>query len=304
MPILEVKNLVKSYGPVKAVDDVSFHVEEGQFFAFLGPNGAGKSTTINCICTLLSSDSGSIRVAGFQVGKEDDAVRRSIGIVFQESLLDDKLTVYENLKTRAAFYGMGTLRTKSRIGEIASLLQIEDLLDRRYGKLSGGQKRRCDIARALLNTPKVLFLDEPTTGLDPQTRVKVWETIRSMQRTGLTVFLTTHYMEESSAADSVCVLDHGKLVAFGSPGDLKKRYSSDTLKLEGPSAVIGEKLRAAGIRFIQENNFLRVPLENSLAALPVLRMLEPDLSGFEVVRGNMDDVFINITGHAIREDHA
>lgn len=303
MSILEVKNLVKSYGPVKAVDDVSFHVEEGQFFAFLGPNGAGKSTTINCICTLLSPDSGSIRVAGFQVGKEDDEVRRSIGIVFQESLLDNKLTVYENLKTRAAFYGMGGSEAKARIGEIASLLQIEDLMDHRYGKLSGGQKRRCDIARALLNTPKILFLDEPTTGLDPQTRITVWKIIRSMQRTGLTVFLTTHYMEESSVADSVCVVDHGKLVASGSPRDLKKRYSSDTLRLEGPLTVMGEKLHAAGIRFTQEHDFLRVPLENSLAALPVLHMLEPDLSGFEVVRGNMDDVFINITGHAIRKDH-
>lgn len=302
MPILEVTHLVKSYGSLRAVNDISFRVEEGQFFAFLGPNGAGKSTTIHCICTLLTPDAGSIRVAGSFVGKQDDEVRRRIGIVFQESLLDQKLTVYENLKYRAAFYGLSGSRAKKRIDEVASLLQIGDLLPHRYGKLSGGQRRRCDIARALIHTPRILFLDEPTTGLDPQTRIAVWEIIRSMQRTGLTVFLTTHYMEESATADYVCVMDHGGLVAGGTPAELKRRYSSDTLRLEGASDAMSQKLQAAGVKFVQEGRELKVPLPDSRAALPLLRMLEADIRSFEVVRGSMDDVFLGITGHAIRED--
>lgn len=302
MSILEVADLRKSYGPVRAVDGISFRVEEGQFFAFLGPNGAGKSTTISCLCTLLSPDSGSVHVAGFEVGKEDEEVRRNIGIVFQESLLDSKLTVKENLGMRAAFYGLTGARARSRIGKVAGQLQIADILDRRYGRLSGGQKRRCDIARALVNTPRILFLDEPTTGLDPQTRTTVWEIIRSMQKTGLTVFLTTHYMEESSAADSVCVIDHGKIAASGTPGELKNRYTSDTLWLEGNLGAMGEKLRKAGFSFAVKNGRLAVAVGGSLSALSLLRELEPDLSDFEVIRGSMDDVFLRITGHDIRED--
>jgi multidrug/hemolysin transport system ATP-binding protein len=278
-------------------------VEEGQFFAFLGPNGAGKSTTINCICTLLAPDQGSVNVAGFEVGRQNVDVRRNIGIVFQESVLDLLLTVRENLEVRAGFYGLHGSAATARINEIAELLKIGDILNRRYGRLSGGQRRRCDIARALVNTPKLLFLDEPTTGLDPQTRIIVWDIIRQMQRTTkLTVFLTTHYMEESAAADYVCIIDHGKLSAQGTPEELRSRYSADILKLQGNLDALGGELNNLEIKYELNNDVLRVPVESSLKALDILKRIEPHLTGFEVVRGSMDDVFINVTGHAIREE--
>jgi multidrug/hemolysin transport system ATP-binding protein len=230
--IIEVSGLHKSYGNVHAVKGIDFYVESGKIFALLGPNGAGKSTTIDIICTFLKPDKGSVTVDGNVLGKDDNAIRMIIGAVFQDNLLDDLLTVEENLRVRGSFYGIKGERLKESLRKAAEVTGVGDLLRRPYGKLSGGQRRRCDIARALINTPKILFLDEPTTGLDPQTRKNVWETVSNLQKsTGMTVFFTTHYMEEASDADYVIIIDNGIIAAKGTPADLKEKYSSDKLSL-------------------------------------------------------------------------
>jgi multidrug/hemolysin transport system ATP-binding protein len=220
--IIIVENLKKSYGNVKAVNGIDFFVNEGELFAFLGPNGAGKTTTIDIICTLLAPDAGKVSVNGYKLGKNDDKIRQCIGVVFQDSILDNLLTVKENLFTRGSFYGMPQRQLAEAVKKAAEAADILSFINRPYGKLSGGQRRRADIARALVNTPKVLFLDEPTTGLDPQTRKSVWDTIRSLQKdTGMTVFLTTHYMEEAAGADYVAIIDNGLISAKGTPGELR-----------------------------------------------------------------------------------
>ena len=230
--IITVENLKKSYGNVKAVNGIDFFVNEGELFAFLGPNGAGKTTTIDVICTLLAPDAGTVTVNGYKLGKNDDKIRQCIGVVFQDSILDNLLTVKENLFTRGSFYGMSQKQLAEAVKKAAGAADVSSFINRPYGKLSGGQRRRADIARALVNTPKVLFLDEPTTGLDPQTRKSVWDTIRSLQKdTGMTVFLTTHYMEEAAGADYVAIIDNGLISAKGTPGELREKYSSDTLHL-------------------------------------------------------------------------
>ena len=301
---IRIRNLVKRYGDMTAVDGISLDVEEGTLFAFLGPNGAGKSTTINCTCTLLTVDEGSIEVDGHLVGRDDADVRRSIGVVFQDSVLDPILTVRENLETRGALYGIRGRKFASRLADVAATTGIEEILDKRYGRLSGGQRRRADIARGLVHTPRVLFLDEPTTGLDPQTRARVWESVRSLQKTsGTTVFLTTHYMEEANRADFVSIIDHGRIVASDTPAQLRLQHSHDVLRMMPRDAAgLRASLSAAGTAFREKNDVISVLVGSSLAALPVLRDNERFLSGFEMVQGSMDDVFMAITGRDIRED--
>ncbi|MEZ4508117.1 MAG: ABC transporter ATP-binding protein [Eubacteriales bacterium] len=301
--IIEVTGLQKSYGPVHAVKGIDFYVETGKIFAFLGPNGAGKSTTIDIICTFLQADAGKIVVDGHTLGKDDNAIRRSIGAVFQDGLLDPLLTVKENLKIRAGFYGIRGKRLSSLIDEVAERVGITEILNRPYGKLSGGQRRRCDIARALVNTPKILFLDEPTTGLDPQTRKNVWETITKLQRdTGMTIFLTTHYMEEAAEADFVIVIDNGDIVAKGTPSDLKERFTSDKLTLvaKAPEALAAT-LETEGYTSSLSANRVTVPVSNTLDALPLLEAHKAEITGFTVTTGTMDEAFIAITGKEIRE---
>lgn len=301
--IIEVSGLKKSYGQVHAVKGIDFYVESGKIFAFLGPNGAGKSTTIDIICTFLKSDAGTVVVDGHRLGKDDNAIRQSIGAVFQDGLLDPLLTVSENLRIRAGFYGLRGKQLDKTIREIAERMGIQEILKRPYGKLSGGQRRRCDIARALVNTPKILFLDEPTTGLDPQTRKSVWETITKLQRdTGMTIFLTTHYMEEAAEADYVIVIDNGSIVAKGTPSDLKERFTSDKLTLTTKEPEqLAKRLTADG--FVPEVVANRVTLRvaNTLAALPILETYKDAITGFTVTTGTMDDAFIAITGKEIRE---
>jgi len=299
---IEVDGLVKRYGKLTAVDDISFKVGEGLLFAFLGPNGAGKSTTINVICTILSATAGDVRVFGHRVSSEDEAVRADIGVVFQGTVLDDLLTVRENLMTRGSFYGWSAEDVKARINEVAAVTGIKDYLDRPFGKLSGGQRRRSDIARALMNTPKVLFLDEPTTGLDPQTRARIWDTIGEMRKKGTTVFLTTHYMEEAAVADDVAIIDHGKIVARGTPDDLRSRYTQDKLRII-PKDIEAMKdvLKAKGLQYEAKPDVLELKVKDSMAALGLLKELEDKTSGFEVIKGDMDDVFLAITGRKIRE---
>lgn len=303
---IEVRDLVKDYGKLRAVDGISFDVEEGKLFAFLGPNGAGKSTTINIICTIMAMTAGSVKVFDHKVGASDEAIRQDIGVVFQDSVLDKLLTVKENLLMRGSFYGKSAAEVQARMELVASITGIKEYLNRPYGKLSGGQRRRADIARALMNTPKVLFLDEPTTGLDPQTRARIWETIDGLKkREGVTVFLTTHYMEEASSADDVAIIDHGKIVARGTPDELRLKYSSDRLRLmPKDSAKVAGVLRELGEKFEAKQDVIEVRIKDSLSSLPILGRLEGELKGFEVLRGDMDDVFITITGRKIREGEA
>ena len=301
--IIEVAGLKKSYGQVQAVKGLDFYVEAGKIFAFLGPNGAGKSTTIDIICTFLKADAGTVEVDGHLLGRDDNAIRRSIGAVFQDGLLDPLLTVSENLHIRAGFYGLRGKRLEQTIREIAQRMGIEEIMKRPYGKLSGGQRRRCDIARALVNTPKILFLDEPTTGLDPQTRKSVWETITKLQHdTGMTIFLTTHYMEEAAEADYVIVIDNGSIVAKGMPSDLKERFTSDklTFTTKEPEALAA-RLAAAGLVPEVVANRVTLKVANTLAALPLLETYKESITGFTVTTGTMDDAFIAITGKEIRE---
>ena len=300
---IEVAGLKKNYGDVQAVKGIDFYVESGKIFAFLGPNGAGKSTTIDIICTFLKADAGVVTVDGHQLGKDDNAIRRSIGAVFQDGLLDPLLTVSENLRIRAGFYGLKGKQLDSTIREIAERMGIQEIMKRPYGKLSGGQRRRCDIARALVNTPKILFLDEPTTGLDPQTRKSVWETITKLQQdSGMTIFLTTHYMEEAAEADFVIVIDSGTIVAKGTPSELKERYTSDKLTLvtKEPDALAAQ-LAQEGHKPLVVANRVTIPVSNTLAALPILESHKGAITGFTVTTGTMDDAFIAITGKEIRE---
>ena len=301
--IIEVSGLHKSYGAVHAVKGIDFYVESGKIFAFLGPNGAGKSTTIDIICTFLKSDAGTVVVDGQTLGKDDNLIRQSIGAVFQDGLLDPLLTVQENLRIRAGFYGLSGKKREKVISSVAERVGIQEILKRPYGKLSGGQRRRCDIARALVNTPKILFLDEPTTGLDPQTRKSVWETIAKLQRdTGMTIFLTTHYMEEAAEADYVIVIDSGDIVAKGTPSQLKERYTSDKLTLVAKEPdSLAAKLAKSGLMPDVVANRVTVAIPNTLAALPILEAHKEAIAGFTVTTGTMDDAFIAITGKEIRE---
>lgn len=301
--IIEVQGLKKSYGPVQAVRGIDFYVEAGKLFAFLGPNGAGKSTTINIVCTLLSKDAGTVFVDGHEVDKEDAAIRETIGIVFQDSVLDSFLTIRENLRTRGSFYGLEKAELEKAIALALKTTDIEAIADRRFGTLSGGQKRRADIARALVNRPKILILDEPTTGLDPQTRKNVWEMIQKLQRdNGMTVFLTTHYMEEAAMADYVVVIDDGLIAAKGTPAELKEKYSRDTLEVKPlDEEVAASILRDNGILFREETDLIRIDLPGTAAALPILKLLEGQIVSLQILNGTMDDAFIGITGKEIRE---
>lgn len=241
--IIEISHLSKSYGDIKAVNDLSFSVYHGELFAFLGVNGAGKSTTISIMCGQIKKDSGKIVICGKDTEKNFNSVSSDIGVVFQNSVLDKALSVKDNLRSRAALYGITGKEFKNRLDELSELLGFEDILNRTVGKLSGGQRRRIDIARALLHNPKILFLDEPTTGLDPQTRQLLWSVITMLRKThGLTVFLTTHYMEESADSDYVVILDAGQISAEGTPLELKNKYTGDFITLYGESAALAESL--------------------------------------------------------------
>lgn len=301
--IIEVNKLKKHYGNVKAVDGISFYVEKGKMFAFLGPNGAGKSTTIDMICTFLKPDAGSAVVDGNILGNQDNAIRHVIGAVFQDNLLDALLTVRENLETRGSLYGIKGKALKEAVKKAAEASGVTEFLDRRYGKLSGGQRRRADIARALVNTPKILFLDEPTTGLDPQTRRNVWDTIKKLQEeTGMTIFLTTHYMEEAAEADYVIIIDNGKISAKGTPSELKENYSSDNIIMTvGDKEKLIDTLSSLDLKYEQVANRVKINISDTMSALPVIEACKEYITGFEVLTGTMDDAFINITGKEIRE---
>jgi len=295
-PAISVTGLSKRYGPTLAVDDVSFTVERGTVFAFVGTNGAGKSTTISCLTTLLAPDAGVVTVLGHDVRTDPDSVRASIGVVFQESILDPLLSVRENLRVRGAFYGTSRLALETRINELSTLIGLDRVLDRRYARLSGGEKRRADIARALLASPSVIFLDEPTAGLDPAGRALVWSTIRELRvRHGLTVFLTTHYMEETEEADLVCIIDRGRIVAQGSPTELRARYSSSVLTVSTRDplalAVIAQQAGCS----VEGEDPATIVVPSAGVAQRLLSLHGDKVVDFEFRHGTMDDVFLRVT---------
>lgn len=302
--IIDVAGLKKSYGSVQAVKGIDFSVDQGMLFSFLGPNGAGKSTTIDILCTLLSPDDGDVIIDGMRLSKDDVKIRESIGVVFQNSVLDPMLTLRENLMMRAGFYGMNKTDRKASVKRAAEATDLHDFIDRPYGKLSGGQRRRADIARALVNTPKILFLDEPTTGLDPQTKSNVWKTISKLRHeSGTTVFLTTHYMEEAAESDYITVIDNGLIAARGTPIQLKSQYTSDIMKIV-PSDMdsLCAFLKDKNISHTCESDIITVKLGRTKDAIALLGACEQFVDSFEVLHGTMDDVFISITGREIREN--
>lgn len=301
--IIQVRNLKKYFKEVKAVNDISFSVEKGETFGFLGINGAGKSTTINMLCTLFSATAGEITICGCRMGKEDEKIRKQIGVVWQNNCLDERLNVKENLYVRGSLYGFNANRLKERIERVRSRLQLEDIYHARYGRLSGGQKRRCEIAAALLNTPKILFLDEPTTGLDPATRKLVWESMDSLQKEdGTTIFLTTHYMEEAACAKHIAIIDGGKIKEYGTPFTLKEQYAKDKLHLIPKKEFRETLLRLLANRNIPDtevintNDRIVISVKDSMEALKILKEAEDLSDGFEMIQGTMDDVFLNVTG--------
>lgn len=295
--IIQIDHLSKSFGEVKAVQDLSFRVKEGELFAFLGINGAGKSTTINIMCGQLSKDTGHIVIDGRDLDKNADAIKRELGVVFQSSVLDSALSVRDNLESRAALYGIVGEAFRQRLTELAKLLEFEDLLKRAVGKLSGGQRRRIDIARALFHKPKILILDEPTTGLDPQTRKILWSVISGLRRNeNMTVFLTTHYMEEAAEADYVVMLDSGKISAEGTPLELKNTYTGDYITLYG---VDEATVKTLGTDYERIRDAYRLSVPNTQAATQLIIRYPDVFCDYEITKGKMDDVFLAVTGKTL-----
>jgi len=297
-PAIRVEGLTKRFKDVVAVDGLDLEVEEGALFAFVGTNGAGKSTAINCMTTLLDFDAGALTVAGHDVGAAPEAVRREIGVVFQTSVLDPALSVRENLAVKGALSGLPAPQLRLRAGELAELIDFEDYLGRRYKTLSGGQQRRVDIARALLHRPRVLFLDEPTAGLDPASRIAVWATIRRLrEQEGLTVFLTTHYLEETEEADEVTVVDRGRVIATGTPTALRAEHSESVLSVRSADRaallVLAARLGAAAQ---EEADAVRIVVPDAAAARAILAEHGDAVLDFEFRHGRMDDVFLRLTG--------
>lgn len=292
--IIQIKNLNKSFKDVHAVNDLSFNVKRGELFAFLGVNGAGKSTTISIMCGVLEKDSGTVLINGKNADLEMEEISKQIGVVFQNSVLDKALSVKDNLMCRASLYGINGQDAKQKINQLAKLLDFNQLLDKTVGKLSGGQRRRIDVARALINDPKILILDEPTTGLDPQTRKMLWEIIENLRREkSMTVFLTTHYMEESAEADYIVILDGGKIVAEGTPLELKNKYTGDFITVYN---IDEKQIKKLKLPYETRKNCVRIMVKDTVEARDLI-IKHPDIfKDFELVKGKMDDVFLAVTG--------
>lgn len=295
--IIEITQLCKSFKEVKAVNDISFKVKEGEFFAFLGVNGAGKSTTISIMCGQLSKDSGKVIINGHDLDKDIDSIRSDVGVVFQNSALDKTLSVKDNLKYRAGLYGITGKRFIDKLNELSKLFDLDEILNRTFSKLSGGQKRRVDIARALVHDPKILILDEPTTGLDPQTRKLVWNVIHKLRKeNNLTIFLTTHYMEEVSDADYIVVLDAGNIVAEGTPIELKNKYTGDYITIYN---IKEEEVKKLGVPYQTIRDGFKIEVKNTLEATNMIVNNQEIFKDYEIVKGKMDDVFLAVTGKTL-----
>ncbi len=301
--IIKVEGLCKEFGDVKAVKGIDFEVQKGELFGFLGVNGAGKSTTINMLCTVLKPTAGNVQICGMQLGKNDEEIRKRIGVVYQNNCLDERLTVKENLFIRGALYESNKKKLAENVARVCDVLRLDEVYNRRFGKLSGGWKRRCEIARALLHKPEILFLDEPTTGLDPSTRKIVWESIgRLREEENMTIFLTTHYMEEAARASHIAIIDAGEIKEYGTPFSLKEAYAKDKLILipkSGKENALSEYLTRQGLTYKMKEEAWQISMDSSLSAIPILNEAEPMIDGFEVVQGSMDDVFLNVTGRRL-----
>ena len=292
--IIKISHLNKSFGEVKAVNDLSFCVKKGELFAFLGVNGAGKSTTISILCGLQKKDSGSVQINGIETDKAGAQTKRMLGVVFQDSVLDKPLTVKENLMSRAALYGITGNAFDKRLQELVEILDFDEFLNRPVGKLSGGQRRRIDIARALLHRPEILILDEPTTGLDPQTRQLIWNVIEKLQKNeNMTVFLTTHYMEEAANAGYVVILDKGSIAAQGTPFELKNDYVQDIVSVYGVSE---DEIKALNREYKKIRDGYQIKVSNTQEATELIVEHQELFRDYEVVKGGMDDVFLAVTG--------
>ncbi|MBQ8818142.1 MAG: ABC transporter ATP-binding protein [Clostridia bacterium] len=300
--IIKIDGLSKSFGDVCAVRNISFKVKEGELFAFLGVNGAGKSTTISILCNMLKKDAGSVVIDGDEISEAPDRIKRQLGVVFQNSVLDKALSVRDNLQSRAALYGINGNEFEKRLKELALALDFDNLLNRAVGKLSGGQRRRIDIARALIHEPKILILDEPTTGLDPQTRKRLWQVISELRHeNNMTVLLTTHYMEEAADADYVVIIDTGVIVAEGTPLDLKNKFTGDYINLYG---VEEQSVASLSKPYEVIPQGFRVTVENTAEATRLI-VDNPNLfTDYEITKAKMDDVFLAVTGKNLTPNDA
>lgn len=306
MKIIEVSHLNKKYGDFTAVKDISFHVKEGELFGFLGINGAGKSTTIHMLTTLFPPNAGTAHICNHRLGKDNQEIRKCIGVVQQQNSLDDKLSVRENLLIRGSLYENSRSTLQHREKEVCKLLGLQEIAAKRYAHLSGGQKRRCEIAAALMHEPRILFLDEPTTGLDPATRQSVWTCIEQLQKNrNMTVFLTTHYMEEAAKAAHIAVIDQGELLEYGTPYELKDRHAKDRLILiAAKQEALAKLLDSLHIPYQRDDQRFLAELNSTMDALHILPAVQPYIEGFEVLQGTMDDLFLNITGKTLEEEIA
>lgn len=302
--IIDVSNFTKKYGNFTAVDDISFQVEEGSIFAFLGPNGAGKSTTINTLCTIFEKTSGTLVIDDKDVSEQKAAVRKAIGVVFQDTTLDAKMTIEENLKMHCVFYQVPEKEVEERIHFVLNLVDLLPERKKMVGALSGGMKRRVEIARGLIHYPKVLFLDEPTTGLDPQTRAHIWEYIVKLQKErNITIFLTTHYMEEAEICQKVAIIDGGKIVAHDTPYALKKQYTRDKAFITTKDMdALETALKEYSINFERKTTYFKADAQNMPALLQVIGEQKDLITDLEIKKGTFNDVFLEITGRKIREE--
>lgn len=300
---IEVKNLTKKFGDFTAVDNISFAVEKGKIFGFLGPNGAGKSTTINILCTVLEKTSGELKLNGKDISTQKDEVRSDVGIVFQDSTLDGKLTIAENLKLHCDFYNVPRSEVASRIDSVLDLVDLTQWKNATVESLSGGMKRRTEIARGLIHYPKVLFLDEPTTGLDPQTRANVWEYIKRLQKEKeITIFLTTHYMEEAEICDKVAIIDHGRISVHDTPYNLKRKYSNTTVKIRVTDKnTLLRYLESTQISYKDTGDFFLLFISEIEKTTGLVAEMRPIIEDIEITKGTLNDVFIAITGKEIRQ---
>lgn len=306
MPVIKVENLVKNFGNIPAVNDISFEVDEGTIFGFLGPNGAGKTTTINILCTLLAPTSGRAYINGYDCARESAEVRRSIGIVFQDTTLDKDLTAYENLVFHAYLYNLKRSEMKVRIGDLLQFVGLYERKNDLVKKFSGGMKRRLEVARGLIHNPKVLFLDEPTLGLDPQTRSNLWEFIGELpKKHNVTVFMTTHYMEEAEVCDSISIIDNGKIIVAGTPEELKKTVGGDVVYIrtndnkKAKSEI--EKLFDAEVSEKDDELFLTV-LKGDACIPEIIRTIGETVLSVRLQRPTLNDVFLKMTGKEIRRE--
>lgn len=298
MDAIKVEHLVKKYKNHTAVNDISFTVQEGELFAFLGENGAGKSTTINILCTILKKNEGNISILGHELGKEDDEIRNQLGIVFQNSVLDGKLSVKQNLYTRGAYYGLSKQEMDKRLEQFSDAFELNEILNKKYEKLSGGQRRRVDIMRALINNPKILFLDEPTTGLDPKSRKLVWDYIDYLRRNKkMTIFLTTHYMEETKDADRVVILDKGQIIETGTPSELKSKHASSRLVWYTDCSKENEKI-IKSYKYTYDADHYNIYFQDTITDFVYEN--KDKITDYEILKGSMDDVFLKLTGKELK----